>query len=78
MNITKSTNVRSAAIVHLVQCADGARIVYEFTSDPGHFHDASGFCSLYGTATRLTNVLDAAVVPDEYIDIRYSDAVAAA
>lgn len=69
---------RNITTVSLIRLDDGLRLVYEFLyADPGFLHDAGSSVSLFGNGTRLKNIADAVVIPDEYAEIRFSDARAA-
>lgn len=66
---------RDMTTVRLIRLDDGLRLVYEFLdADPGFYHDAGSNVSLFGEATRLKNISDAAVIPEEFAEIRFSDA----
>ncbi len=76
MNVIKTEKIRTVATVSMIRLDDGIRLVYEFSADPGYMHDADGYTSLFGSATRLENISDAAVVPEKYAEMRFRQACA--
>ena len=76
MNTIKSKNIRNRTTVSMIQLEDGIRLVYQFSADPGYFHDASSTTSLYGKSTRLSTIADTEVVPEQFAEIRFNQACA--
>lgn len=76
MNTIKSKNIRNQTTVSMIQLEDGIRLVYQFSADPGYFHDANSTTSLYGKSTRLATIAGAEVVPEQSADIRFNQACA--